>query len=169
MLDTVSPQQAAHLLEAGAVLIDVREPDEFLAAHIPGATLQPLSVLHALPLDGDQGKTAVYYCQSGNRTAANAALLAARGYARACIIEGGLAAWQAAGLPVTGTKGPLPLMRQVHVAAGGLVLLFVLLGQSMPIFRLFAGLVGAGLVFSGLTGFCGMALVLMRMPWNKTK
>jgi hypothetical protein len=60
-------------------------------------------------------------------------------------------------------------MRQVQIAAGALVVIFVLLGQVAPIFRLLAALVGGGLLFAGLSGTCGMALLLARMPWNRTK
>jgi hypothetical protein len=66
-------------------------------------------------------------------------------------------------------KGPIAIMRQVQIAAGSLMVIFVLLGQVAPIFRLFAALVGCGLLFAGLTGTCGMALLLARMPWNRQK
>lgn len=59
-------------------------------------------------------------------------------------------------------------MRQVQVAAGSLVLLGVFLGAYVsPGFYFLAGFVGAGLVFAGFSGFCGMARLLMRMPWNR--
>jgi hypothetical protein len=62
----------------------------------------------------------------------------------------------------------IPLERQVLVAAGLLVLIGVLLGAFVhPGFYGVSAFVGAGLTVAGLTGFCGMALLLARMPWNK--
>ena len=84
-------------------------------------------------------------------------------------LEGGIPAWQQAGLPVRRLKNaPLPLMRQVQIGAGSLVLLGVLLGTFVaPGFYGLAAFVGAGLVVAGVTGFCGMANILAVMPWNK--
>jgi hypothetical protein len=59
-------------------------------------------------------------------------------------------------------------MRQVQIAAGSLVLLGLLLSQAMaPAWILLSWFVGAGLVFAGITGWCGMAQLLARMPWNR--
>lgn len=66
-------------------------------------------------------------------------------------------------------KQPLPVIRQVHITAGSLVLLGVVSGYTLDS-RLFllSGVIGAGLIFSGVTGFCGMATLLQKMPWNRT-
>ena len=59
-------------------------------------------------------------------------------------------------------------MRQVQIAAGSMVVLGVLLGAFVtPGFYLLSGFVGAGLVFAGVTGTCGLAQVLRMMPWNR--
>ena len=59
-------------------------------------------------------------------------------------------------------------MRQVQLAAGGLVVLGVVLGSTVsPWLYGVAGFVGAGLMFAGATGFCGMARMLQHMPWNR--
>jgi rhodanese-related sulfurtransferase len=77
--------------------------------------------------------------------------------------------WQAAQLPIERRKGaPLPLMRQVQIVAGGLVLLGVILSQlATPVWIWLSGFVGAGLMFAGISGFCGMARLLAAMPWNR--
>jgi hypothetical protein len=65
-------------------------------------------------------------------------------------------------------NAPLPLMRQVQISAGGLVLLGLGLSQAVaPAWILLSWFVGAGLVFAGITGFCGMARLLALMPWNR--
>jgi predicted branched-subunit amino acid permease len=61
----------------------------------------------------------------------------------------------------------LPLERQVRIAAGSLVLLGAVLGWLVqPGFFALSAFVGAGLVFAGITDFCGMGIVLSKMPWN---
>jgi hypothetical protein len=60
------------------------------------------------------------------------------------------------------------LERQVRIAAGTIVLVGVILAAFVnPAFVWLSGFVGAGLVFSGVTNFCGMGLVLARAPWNR--
>ena len=124
-------------------------------------------MLRLLPQDAAKDKPAIYFCRSGRRTGKAEAALDARGHAETYIIQGGSTAWEQAGLPVEKTPGPPPIMRQVHMLTGSLVLVFSLLAQMEPAFSLLVALVGAGLLYSGLSGFCGMALLLGRMSWNK--
>ena len=86
-------------------------------------------------------------------------------------LEGGIPAWQQAGLPVQKLKNaPLPLMRQVQITAGSLVLLGLILGTWVaPGWIALSWFVGAGLVFAGVSGFCGMARLLAVMPWNRVR
>jgi rhodanese-related sulfurtransferase len=166
MASLLSPREADALVKRGdAVLVDIREPDEFGQTRIPGAFLQPLSVLDILPPDPAENKTAISFCRSSARATEAAALLDKRQVGTALIMEGGLNAW-AEHLPVEKSARPLPLMRQTQIAAGLLILLFLGLGQLAPLFRLLAAGVGAGLVFAGLSGTCGLALLLKRLPWN---
>lgn len=169
-LPPIDPHDLHRRLATGdAVLIDVREPDEFAREHILGARLAPLSAIDLHDFDRDHGKIAVFHCRSGARTQAHAAQLLAKGFRQAYALEGGLQAWKAAGLPVhSNAKAPLEIMRQVQIAAGLLILLGVGLGFLVhPGFFGLAGFVGAGLTFAGTTGWCGMALLLKAMPWNK--
>jgi rhodanese-related sulfurtransferase len=100
-------------------------------------------------------------------TAENAKTLLDRG--DAVLLDGGLAAWKHAGLPVVADRrAPLPIMRQVQIAAGSLVLLGVILAVLVsPWFMALSAFVGAGLVMAGVTGFCGLANLLAHMPWNR--
>ena len=171
MLNTITPEEAARLLrEGGATLIDVREADEHARQRIPGARNLPLSRLEEAELAVHQGKPVLFHCRSGARTAGHADRLAAKaGLCEAYVVEGGLDAWKRAGLPVAeDRRQPLELMRQVQIAAGSMVVLGVLLGAFVtPGFYLLSGFVGAGLVFAGVTGTCGLARVLRMMPWNR--
>jgi rhodanese-related sulfurtransferase len=148
-----------------AVLIDIREADEFARRRIGGAISRPLSAIGDVPLD----RSVIFTCRTGMRTGANAARLAALVPAPAYVLEGGVDGWAAAGLPVvTDARAPMEMMRQVQIAAGVLILAGVLLGWLVaPGFYLLAGFVGAGLTFAGISGFCGMARVLALMPWNR--
>ncbi len=170
MLKTISAQEASRLLHEGATLVDVREPDEHARERIPGAHSLPLSQLREVELNVAQGQPVLFHCRSGARTAGNAARLAEKaGEWEAFIVEGGLDAWKKAGLPVAmDRRQPLELMRQVQIAAGSMVVLGVILGMAVsPLFYALSGFVGAGLVFAGATGTCGLASLLRMMPWNR--
>jgi rhodanese-related sulfurtransferase len=166
-LKTISPQAARELAAQGAVLVDIRSMDERLREHIPASMHAPLGA-PAPDFPGANGL--VFYCRSGNRTRMNADVLAACAQGRAAyLLEGGLDAWKQAGLPVAADRSqPLELQRQVQIAAGSMVLSGVVLGTAVsPWFYLLSGFVGAGLVFAGVSGFCGLARLLMKMPWNR--
>jgi len=64
-------------------------------------------------------------------------------------------------------KAGIPVMRQVQITAGSLVVLGVALAAVSPWFLALSAFVGCGLVFAGATGWCGMAKLLALMPWNK--
>lgn len=168
MLSTLPAAKAAALLREGAVLVDLREADEHAREHVPGARLLPLSRFDTAELPA--GGKLLFHCQSGARTGAHAGRLAARAAGReAYLVEGGIEALKREGVAVAVNRAaPLPIMRQVQIGAGGLVLLGVLLAALVhPAFIWLAGFVGAGLLFAGVSGFCGMALLLQRMPWNR--
>jgi rhodanese-related sulfurtransferase len=172
MLKTVTPEDAARLLrEEGATLVDVREPDEHARARIPGARNLPLSRLEEAELAVHEGRPVVFHCRSGARTEGHAARLAAKAGpgCEVYAVAGGLEAWKRAGLPVAeDRRQPLELMRQVQITAGALVLLGVALGALVsPWLYGIAAFVGAGLVFAGVTGTCGMARLLRLMPSNR--
>jgi rhodanese-related sulfurtransferase len=95
--------------------------------------------------------------------------LSGQGFTQPIVIDGGMLAWIGANLPVTlGQSKVISLERQVRIVAGSLVFIGVLLGWFVH--RGFFGLsafVGAGLVFAGITDFCGMGLLLLKLPWNR--
>lgn len=169
-LVSLSPLDARAHLEAGrAVLIDVREADEFARAHIAGAHSLPLSQWGGAPLPFDAATEIIFTCRSGMRTAAACDRLAASAPAGAFVLDGGVEGWKKAGLAlIVDPSAPMEIMRQVQIAAGALVLLGLLLGWLVdPRWFGIAAFVGAGLVFAGVTGFCGMARLLMLAPWNR--
>ena len=162
---TISPAEAQRRIADGAVLIDIRDPDEYARAHIPCARNIPMSRLGRI----DGAPEVIFHCRSGMRTGANAETLASCTDAPVYLLEGGLDAWRQAGLECKVDAGqPLEIIRQVQIGAGSLVLLGVLLGFAIhPAAFGLSAFVGAGLVMAGATGWCGMAKVLARMPWNR--
>ncbi|HVL73413.1 MAG TPA: rhodanese family protein [Beijerinckiaceae bacterium] len=169
-LPAIGPEHAGRLVEEGAILIDVREADEHARERIPGARLMPLSRLDAADL-GPAGAPVVFHCRSGARTHTHGPRLAAKaGPCAAYVLEGGLEAWKKAGLPVVvDRKQPLEIQRQVQLGAGALAFFGTLLGLLVsPWFLAVPLFVGAGLITAGATGFCGLARILVRMPWNRT-
>jgi rhodanese-related sulfurtransferase len=99
----VSPAEARMLvLTRNAVLLDVREPNEWDAGHAPDARHVPLGFLHAEQVPADRVVVAV--CRSGNRSG-KAALALARTGVDVRNMSGGMKAWQSAGLPVVRDGG----------------------------------------------------------------
>jgi rhodanese-related sulfurtransferase len=169
-LPEIQAADARKKLESGAaVLIDIRDLDEYAREHILGARLVPLNAIDTHDFDQDHGKIAIFTCQSGRRTQENAATLLGKGFRESYALCGGLSAWRAAGLPVhVNHKQPIPIMRQVQISAGFLVVLGILLAVTVsPWFAALSAFIGAGLMFAGISGTCAMAAILRRMPWNK--
>lgn len=169
-LTPLKPDDVARRLKMNtAVLIDIREPDEFAREHVAGAMHAPLSAFDQAPLQLPDGRDVIYTCRAGGRTGVNCGRLAARVPGEAFVLEGGLDAWKAQGLATDMDRSrPIELMRQVQMAAGGLILVGAALGLLVhPAFWGLSAFVGAGLFIAGATGFCGMARVLAAMPWNR--
>lgn len=161
-----SPQQAQALFGArdDAQWIDVREFPEYAGGHVARARLLPVGQVEARISELDLGRPIVVICKSGKRAAKAAEILVKAGGEQVTVVEGGTDAWVAAGLGVEKLKGaPWALERQVRLIAGVLVLV----GCFIPGWPWLAAFVGAGLTFAGLTNWCGMAMLLAKMPWNR--
>ena len=169
----ISPAEASRRLADGsAVLVDIREPQEHAREAIPGAKLSPLSAFDSRSFAAIRGKGApavIFHCQGGRRTAESADRLRECGIPEVYLLEGGLAGWKAAGYAtnIDRTK-PIEMQRQVQITAGSLVLAGLVLAAAVsPWFAALSAFVGAGLVFAGISGWCGMANLLGFMPWNR--
>ncbi len=169
-MKTITAAELKKLLDKKEVLlIDVREPAEHRSECIEGACLIPLNgvSLEGLPL---KSKRIVVHCRSGKRSAhACLKLLAEDPSLDIYSLEGGILAWQQAGFHIK-KSGPavLPLDRQTQLAVGFLVFSGSVLGASVDyLFYILPVCAGLGLMFAGFTGWCGMAKLLAKMPWNK--
>ena len=151
-------------------LIDVRTPAEHGEIHIANSRLMPLDRLDPTEVKAAaaQAEQCVIVCRSGKRAEQAFQKLQAAGCGNLAILDGGVTAWEDAGLPVNRGAKAISLERQVRIAAGLLVLTGVILGTWVhPGFYGLSAFVGAGLTFAGITDWCGMGMLLAKMPWNQ--
>lgn len=102
--DRVSPLQATLLLNRDdALVIDVREANEWTGGHIPNARHIPLGQLEKRLGEIEKFKTRplIVSCQSGNRSSSACAKLKKHGFEKVFNLAGGIGAWREAGLPMT--------------------------------------------------------------------
>lgn len=170
-VQTITPERLSELKAAGenVELIDIRTPAEFREIHVGFARNVPLDRLNASAFA--EGERPVYVmCRSGNRGKEACLKLFNDAGVDVVNVDGGVLAWEEAGLPVVRGKKTISLDRQVRIAAGSMVLLGVVLAALVsPYWIALSAFVGAGLVFAGVTDTCGMAMLLARMPWNQVK
>jgi rhodanese-related sulfurtransferase len=153
----------------GIALVDVRTPAEYREVHAQGAVNVPLGDLKPQSLQSQPHEPVYLLCRSGSRASEACKKLENAGFEKVTVVEGGTEAWIAEGLPVVRGEKGMSLERQVRIAAGSLVLLGVLLAAVIhPGFIGLSAFVGAGLVFAGVTDTCGMAMLLAKMPWNRS-
>lgn len=155
-----------------ATLIDVREVVEYQSCSIPGARHLPLSevTMDKAHLPEHQNKKLVFHCKSGKRSAMACAKLIKEDIdCDVWTLEGGIDAWKGQGNPTITSKSILPLERQVHIAISMLILLGLSLHALLDntAFLILPLIAGLGLLNSGITGWCGLAKLMAKMPWNK--
>jgi len=177
MVATISPTTLADLRRKGekVTLIDVRTPAEFGEVHVDFAHNIPLDRLDAREVASVANGGPVYFvCKSGTRSQKACEKLLAAGIRDVVSVEGGTAACEAAGVPVVRGRKAMSLERQVRIAAGSLVAIGTALNAFGPdpiwqrIGLGLAAFIGCGLVFSGITDTCGMAMLIAKMPWNQS-
>ena len=169
----IDPKTLAQWLEEDSVmLIDVREPAEYRSESIAKSKNLPLSkvTIDAAHLPEHHNKKLVFHCQAGRRSMLACEKLQRDG-ANVDVwnLEGGINAWKASGLPtVFSAKKCIPLDQQVRLTIGIIILIGMACGYWVAeAWYLLPVVAGLGLVNSGLTGWCGMAKILAKMPWNK--
>ncbi len=166
---SILPAELNTLLSKGCCLVDVREPVEHAEEHITGAKLIPLGQLEKRTAEIDRNAPVVVMCRSGKRGGEALKKLQALGITDVRNLEGGILAWKAAGLPV-GTSGEkvFPLMQQVQLTIGLGVLTGAILALTVnPNWVFLCAFFGAGLTMAGSTGWCGLAILMSKMPWNR--
>jgi rhodanese-related sulfurtransferase len=151
-------------------LLDVRTPGEFEAEHIAGAYNVPLDTLdeHGAEIRARVADPVVLVCRSGQRARKAEEALRSAGMTNLYLLDGGMSAWTAAGLPVRRGVPRMSLERQVRIAAGGLAASGAFLALFVnPLFAIIPAFIGSGLVFAGVTDTCMMGMLLARLPYNR--
>jgi rhodanese-related sulfurtransferase len=172
-IPTISPRKALEVASGNSsvIFLDVRTPSEFSARHAVGARNIPLDALPARLAASELPKEATLciLCEKGGRATVAAEHLLREGFYDVHVVQGGTEAWVSDGLPIDGTgRKTISIERQVRIGTGTLVLTGVILGFLIhPAFYGLSAFIGAGLVFAGVTDWCGMGLLLARAPWNR--
>jgi rhodanese-related sulfurtransferase len=137
-------------------LVDVREQIEFAGGRVSGASSLPLGELEERHAELDHNKPIYVMCR-------------ALGFTNVINVAGGIEAWKKKELPLEkDDHAPWSIDRQVRFTAGLLVLVGVLLSIFVhPYFIALSGIVGFGLAFTATIDWCGMGLLLAKMPWNR--
>ena len=155
------------------LLIDVRSPAEYEAVHVNGAINIPLGELTTEKLlELNKSSPDIYFiCQSGGRSSKACEKFANFTQFNVISVEQGTKGAQEAGISIiSSSRKVISLERQVRIAAGFLVATSTIFGALVNINFLFiSGFVGIGLMFAGITDWCGMALLLAKCPWNQSK
>jgi rhodanese-related sulfurtransferase len=176
-VQTIQPTTLAAMMRQNPAieLLDVRTPAEYETRHALSARLEPLDRLNPAEVMASRGARSseplYLICKSGGRAGKACEAFMAAGFTNVISVAGGTEAWAGAGLPTESTgRKTLPLDRQIQLIAGMICLTGAILGVAVsPWFYLLCAMVGAGLTLAGLTGFCGMAVLLARMPWNQAR
>lgn len=172
MIKEVSPTDVSSLVKEGWLFVDVRTPAEWSLLHAKGVVNIPLDKIDQEALKGHFGdsKKFVLICQGGNRSKLACEKLMSLEGIEVVSVQGGTAAWTQAGLDVVRGKGVISLDRQVRIAAGSMVVLGLFLSRYVAYEFVYLTLfVGVGLIFAGVTDFCGLAMLIAKMPWNNAK
>jgi rhodanese-related sulfurtransferase len=150
-------------------LIDVRTPGEFETAHIAGAYNVPLDLLrqHRDEIGEHLERDVVLVCRSGQRSAQAGATLREAGLVHLHVLDGGMTAWESAGLPVNRGAERWDLERQVRLVAGSIVVSSVLGSIAAPKLKWLAAGIGSGLAYAALSNTCAMGMLLARLPYNR--
>jgi rhodanese-related sulfurtransferase len=158
-------------------VIDVRTHAEVNTESFEGSIHLPLQVFDSktftecLNKNGCRAEEIVYLlCGSGQRARKAIECLEGGSSNPLIVIEGGINAMRGGGVNlIKGSGSVISLERQVRIAAGSMIVLGIMTGGLInPIFYGLSALVGAGLIFAGVTDSCAMGMLLARMPWNKT-
>jgi rhodanese-related sulfurtransferase len=168
----ISVEELKSLNQTDKIYVDVRSPAEYRSLRVQGAINLPLNTISCADVQkliGDkQNPAIILLCGKGGRARKAAEILQAGSF-NLLVVEGGTNACVDANLPIEkGSNSTISIERQVRIGAGSLVCIGLVLGHFInPNFYFLSAFIGAGLIFAGITDWCGMGLLIARAPWNK--
>ena len=168
----ISVEDLKNLNQCEKIYIDVRSPAEYRSLRVQGAVNLPLNSItcdDVKKLIGDkQNPAIILLCGKGGRARKAAEILQAGSF-NLLVVEGGTNACVEANLPTEkDSSSAISIERQVRIGAGSLVCVGLALGHFVnPNFYFLSAFIGAGLIFAGVTDWCGMGLLIAKAPWNK--
>jgi rhodanese-related sulfurtransferase len=181
-IEFISAQALFTLLnDPKTILVDVRPAHEHRHENIQANHLslddyrQSLAVNQSVKanqsqLNSSQQPYVVLYCSAAIRSVEIAKELAQQ-YPNQLfyILKDGINAWKKEALPLTKSKSfYLPISQQVQIAIGLILLIINLLAYLFgSAWFVLTAIMGVGLFLAGVTGFCGLAIVISKMPWNR--
>ena len=169
----ITPSQLHHALTVGQppMIIDVRNRSAFAAGHVPSSLSWPIADVGSPAADASLNKGAanrgvVLVSLDGTHARQFSNRLASKGYTQVYVLDGGLSAWEALGLPQHRSRRRLPLQHQVQLVVG--LALVGLLAKALllhPVFFVLSAATASLLIFDGLTR--PLDQLVARFPWNR--
>ena len=155
--------------QENCTIIDVREENEFKAKRIPNAINIPLSQCTSSRISELDNANIIIHCQSGRRSENACKKLSDIKHKNIFNLEGGILSFEKNKGNVIKNESSITIIQQVHIIVGGMVFLGTILSLLHSFYWVYmSSFFGLGLFFAGITGWCGMAKLLMLMPWNKS-
>jgi rhodanese-related sulfurtransferase len=165
----ISPADLSQALNANGdyPLIDVRDFDEYEAFHVQGATNIPMPRLIKQASQWDTDTPLTLICYKGVRATEAATELEKAGFTNLKVVQGGTKACEKDNLSVVRGRKRLPVMRQVQLTVGSMILCGLIgsLFYTPAIVLCWIG--GLGLIMAGITGLCPLASLIAKTPWNR--
>ena len=168
-MKTISSQEFADKVKTEQVLIfDVRDYDEYLNKHIPNSKLVPLDEFETHIAEIPSDKEVYLICQCGNRSAKALRMLESVGRNNIFNVLGGIDGFEKHGGIVHRQTKSISISRQAQITYGILILIGIILAKYVHInFMWFSAVIAAALIIAGVSGFCIITAILIKLPWNK--
>ncbi len=156
--------------EENGVIIDVREPIEFIEANHPGSVNLPLSGFNIKDYGIYKTRPVILMCQTQNRSIKAGERLQIEGYTNIYILRNGMVGLLNEGETVQSSIRGWTIDRQFRMALGILLLVFLLGSYFIsPYFIVIPVILCCGLIFTSVIDKCYMRMAIAQLPWNKGK
>jgi rhodanese-related sulfurtransferase len=167
----IMPRTVKKLLDKNeAVLFDVRDHSEYDSEHIEGAIPHSLKTLNAQEIQRiSNGKKIIFHCASGKRAGMACKTFIKETGLDASLLKGSMREWKKSGLPTKLGVKKIPVEQQVMTIEGLFILIGLLLGLTISLYWLLLdAIIGAGILYAGISGKCMVTKMLKKLQSNNT-